>query len=567
MAREIKVTSALGDYVHLTAKGYQEHGTLRPWNERSNYNIDVFTKFQNNIYERAKRLAFSNDINALKKAQDQYNQNRKEKYEILKNLFESSQATDKAFAQQFAKALALTANLPNIDEKILAEMLQFDDAIGNATAKNVTLTKGMLTESSQFSSMTEFGGSQYGRLSTFQNRLELLKRQIDMAEKDSRTQMNTKDIEALNVARKELLNLEGLMKKILQLQEKNEINLNFGNNIEMDKELQDYDSNLQTHLRRNSTSKQIELSVPLSKFLSQSLMNIQKKIRTTDILTKIMAAFTEIMGALSSDTAENLTEKSILQIIDDSVKGTSSGKVRIKAFAEAKKVQQRFNLTKDIFNLNVSNNLAAGKVDAVLTINEEKIAASMKNYNLGAEQYFNPRTQQLTTKHISLVSGTPLTSLLLTAETYQKNLGTHFLNILTEKEDQLIESRRVGMHALEIFTIYMALTGGSGNLSLKSNQGANLIIVEDKASKIAKFFSINSILAMAATDMQNFSIKANKGNLTDLVIPNSRIDIHDNITQNINTRLANVLKEAHAAKISVGVSIPSINTLVRSRGF
>lgn len=571
MARN-QIRSALAEYVHLTSQGYREHGTYRPNSKKTNYdNGKIFSTFQNDIKNLVSKTEIFKDNLELKKAQTEYNNRRKANYETLKKMYERSLLTDKKFAKQFSRALLDAANLPNLDEEVLIEILKFDSEndSSEATAKGVSLLGQAFSNGGSIKKIVPFKGSEYARLSTFENRVEALKKQIlflEMASSNNKKGLKKEQMNLLEKVKLDFKELTNLLSTILELSKNKQIS-----NEKFKKELNEYDGNLKIHIRETEAGH-IQISRPLATWIDNNIQRIQNKIKISNVLKNIQAGFSEVMAGLTGTMLDETAEMAVFDAIKESVVGAQGGVAISKAISQkAKETEKRLSLDNDFFHLEITSKRALGKIDAVFTLSGEEYYTSVKNYNLAKEQYFNSSTKTNIDAAVSLVTETPLTTTLLNAEAYKQTLGTHFLNILTEKEDgfQSIEAaRNLGLSALSVFLVYLGLTEGHDKLALRESKGVNLLIIEDKASQKAYFFSISSILEKAIADINNnFLIEANGIPLTDFIIKNKRISDRTGINQNIDTRLKNILIEARAAKMHVALKNSTIKNIMNKREF
>lgn len=574
MNKNVKISSPLGDYIHLTSKGYLNHGTSRNRKQISDYDPDIFSRFQQAVITRTRNNAIFKEGDVLKKAEQQYNENRRKNYETIKKLFSEQKGKDENFSKEFTAALLKAANLPNLDAEIAEKIISFEEGKEDAaTARGLSFIQEGFSKN-KMEKVSAQSGEKYTLLETIRNNNNMgrLKSQISLAK--AAIQNSSKQFQIIQEAEREYQDLENFLnsieksKKLLSRVKFNGID----NNIEYTGQLEKYDSNLETFVRYNSSTNKIEIASPLAKVIYLKIRDIQNKIKISNSFNSLQAGFSEIMAALSSETIENKTNQEILKIIEEGVKGTQVSLVSKEVKKVAGQTIAKFSLKGDFFGLDIVQNLASGKVDAVLKLQDENVYASVKNYNLGREEYWDATLKQKVPSTISLVSGTPLSSLLLVAESYQKKLGTHFLNILTEKEDglnKLTNIRNSGLEALKIFLIYTALTGGHGDLGLRDTQGANLLIIEDKATQRAYLFSINSILDKAVEDMNNFKLSFGSKNgepLENLVLENKRIQDSNNREElNTKARLENVLSFAHKTKLYAAINSSTIKNMINSR--
>lgn len=556
-------TSALGEYVHLTASKYVKHGTYRSSEGKSNYKSNVFSSLQKQIKKEIAALEIFKDSEALKKAQDAYNKNRQRAYETIKKWFENSQKGDQAFAKRFAEALLKAANITNLDADILTAILTFDeDESKNATARGVAFVQSALNSpTNDVKKITPFKGEEYTRFSTIEERYNLVQSKVEKL-------FGVKDVDN-NAVIKEIQDRLKSIKKLID-----EIRT-IGNTTEkinagLPFSVKSYAEGDSVHPHIRVRKSAIEVSLALSGFIFNSLQAIINSVTFTSVLKNVQAGFSEIMAGLSGELEKGLSEKNIFNYIDQTVMGTKKAKVIGPIQQMASDLSKKYDLKNDFFGIQATSNLASGKVDAVFTIDNIEAYASVKNYNLGQEVYYSKG--KATIAAVSLVSGTPLTSLLFTADNFQKKIGTHFLNILSEKEDggaQLATMRKAGIDTLGIFLIYMGLTGGSGKLAFRDQQAANLLVIEDKATKKAYFFNLSSILSLALQDLANaekhFLLTAAGQDLSHLMLKNKRVQEHSSQSENIKMRLKNVLTEAHQIKLSAKLKNSSINAIIRKR--
>ena len=218
------------------------------------------------------------------------------------------------------------------------------------------------------------------------------------------------------------------------------------------------------------------------------------------------------------------------------------------------------------FGFKASVEHAQNKVDFILEIDNKAINVSSKAYQLKNTTYKNRRGQEVAAQ-IKLVSGTPLTSILFGAERLRSRAGTHFLNALVEHPDGKVTNRENAIQALKLMVIYSGL---SGDLTIKNQKIADVLMIEDTSSKngYTHFFSIEDIMQDCIQSLQiNKKYFDIYPNLDSLYLKNEYVVGQKGTIRPAAQRIAKVLSLAHQTKISAGLLVGDyINQKVATKG-
>lgn len=583
--------NTLGDYIHLRAENYLKYGTLRALNTgyETGANKHIFTDFQNVILHRAERIDKLRNKSDLKEFEKQFNLQRKIAYQKLQELFGRENGKGDEFKEKFIELLIKkaynTSDQFNIDE--WKEKLVFNSKQGNLQMIKNSEKK---LSGIKFDPIYRFQGKTFAYIDTLlgistgslskNGQIRTVRSSINMSKLDA--DEKAKLHERLDTLEYQLKEIE---KKSIEY--KKNINIKDSSLAKALNEILESDYGQkqanELYILPATQTGRGRISSDLANWFYYEIQIVNRSLKIANTFKQFQATFSEIMTALvvigADDFAKDLSDKTVLDIIDKKVKSSDTIKVRSNIEAAAQRAEQKFNLKAgELGTAKIKG--AKGKVDATFELNGEVFNASVKNYDLNASSADSFKLSDSThhVDEISLVKGTPLTTFLLIAETYRPQLGTHFLNALTDDVAKKYSGiRNVALNSLRIFLLYTGLTGGHGDLSVNLNPGADLLVIEEKTGDkvgYCHFFSISSILKDAVSALggieeinKNFKNKfylsaGSSGtynwdqSLSNIRFLNKREGDKDRPdTNGINARLKKILVEAHSYKMSAALSI------------
>ena len=580
------VRSALGDYVHLRAKNYNELGTgyykhTDGAAQGVPTNVDKidYSAFLTKLRERAANQIKKIDLKTL---QEKYNANRRgviEKLKKLKNLKDPSSYykimakilgdANKSFKKIFERGIT--------DQGITNEVKTIIDAFEiNTDTGNLQLTSAELSKASGYKSLPPLSKAKYIYVSTILDRIKnIVKENIrkrvgefdpENKESDFAKQLN----DQLSVIEKEIMEIEDLKKTSTNKMKQELQKINKENNLTLE----------EGDVTITKTGK-VMFAFELANYFYERMKMINACCALATGLGKYRGYFTENVGPLVMSRLDDFAKEAVLDYINENVTGskTGGGFIRpdikdIQKQTEAMFGEQSSGIKIGDFGFNFTVNNAQGKVDFILQVDDNTTAnVSAKAYQLKNTKYFSRTIGDYVPTKIGLVGGTPLTSILFTSEAFQEKSGTHFLNALVEHSDGNVTNRVAAIQALKLLILYIAL---SGDLTIKQQLAADILMIEDTSSKdgYTYFFSISKILndcmEAYAKNAHYFSIGATGGlkgggPLENLYIENKFVSINKSKGIGAKQRIANVLIKAHQVKIYAGLHIEDyINRSIRS---
>lgn len=448
--------SAIGDYVHLTARGYEQHGTFFYGQNTSNYNdaIGACNRIKMQTRNRINNTSKNTDYSELEKSIENLMIPPNVDNEQTKALNELWELLEKEFRQQFETEvpLQIQRNFGNILAGDYAELTVSSIAPGK---KDIYLNT-------------------------------ILKRigDIERSKENISNQMNRNALEKiLKNIYQELNNITGIGEKALY---------NTGYNLSLN------NSNIRTGKKFKITEMENIIS-QINRIVATTagVANLRK-----GDLFEYLIAFAPFVGG--KKVVDNLRE-----YIQSAVVGTTG---KSKVTFEPSRFIQGVDFKKILgstYTYNPNNQLyetvkgVQDKVDVKIEWRGQPFNISAKNINLS--KGFN----------ISLVSGASLLSMLSMMET---DFVNHYLNIISKHEDKRIENSLVNAahNAIKPALLLQALEGyrptDKAELFIINDNSSN------EVGKV-KVFDI-LLLAEKAINNNLYDVEANGVDITNISFNN-----------------------------------------------
>ena len=188
-----------------------------------------------------------------------------------------------------------------------------------------------------------------------------------------------------------------------------------------------------------------------------------------------------------------------------------------------------------------STNITQDKVDVTITVNDMKLPASVKNYDLGNEKFTD----------IHLLSGS---SVLMLAQEYE-NFMNHYLNIVANHEDsEPGDSTLNKAHlAMKMTILLKALQGGLYSRGGKTGT-ADIFIVNDSSKGGFKVYFIDDIIEKVSQNME--LLKTGDYDKVNKLNNNYIGDAPSDATARV--RISKLLAQLHNMKLEVSVDKSAI---------
>ena len=564
----------LGDYIHLRAENYRQHGTFRQIpgidDKRTNYGgADLFHQFTTAVYHKAKVLDQIKDSQQLKILQDALNRQLKDFAIEVDKIFQG--VDGRSFKEELLTYIVKDF-LPNISDTTLNNYLQLLDLEVDANHNiQLVLKTGSNSRGQKIASLPPLpSASKWHTVGVLQDRLDITKRTVALSslpqtQRDMLLKRCNKIQSYLNGFKrvKGRAGTLSITNKDL-MQELNQIIANANGKMSP---ISDF------YLLPSLGEGEVRLSVALGKYLFSELQNIYRATKINEHFMNFSATAAEAMIAGSIAVASGMKAQNVsAQLIMDTIRTNHKGSEKppvldgIKDLIDQTAKTYHIENRDSILNITTIEEISKDKVDARIVIDDQVFEANIKEVNpnrIGKNSKINFNdSKTLGLDSVSLVSGTSLNALLLSAENYQQKMGTHFLNALTkDAAGNLAGVRRAAIESLKLFAIYTGLTGGQEGFRLREGEGADIFVVQNKTTKQVTLFSISSILADALNSnfqKNMFYMSASekeedfKSNFANIKLRNEWVS--ENLG-GLNARIKNTLLEAHQYKIKVALSL------------
>ena len=564
--------SKLGDYIHLTWSGiksedttrggYINFGTYRPSSKHSNFNESVFLDHQNLIATQIAQLSKSPE--ELQVIEKEYNTKIKKEQDYFKKLLRSAKAGNSDNKDFILFLLSLIEK--QWDPEFIYDHLTIDNSTG---LPKVEFSKGKLSSLDSIEKLPKYTG-QYKTAGPIANYCKRLASAIGQTYKtgSSKVQKDIKQLQDIaNFIIKEIVPYQSNMEELIKLVDKYKLPVI----IDSKKTVE---NNLEKILKHyHSQAKTIR-----SSYRSAESINIE-----------IMANFAEMFGNATSNGLANIIDTYLTQAFEEvkmellrGQQSSNNGDVTIDFnFLSYNILQQEFKKNSPIVviqkdedgntigaTLREINSGKSQKADIEIDLEAMQGAAiSMKTTDLSKEIWQKKdRSGNIIKEGLSGVEiqNSSLLLYLAGAEVIQSNLGTHYLNILTEHEDAKGDSlytnlRKEANSALTLHILWSAFTGQGQ----ARNQGfANIFAVHDKSQQLApgiprvRFYDMASLISAKYQELLK--------EIEDISLVNDRVDgdSNDGNAENYSfMRITKVIAQAKKMNILVDISTRMLNNV------
>lgn len=513
--------SLLGNYVHLSAIGYQNAGTYRDeshWEHNvknrtmaNDFDPNIFNKYINALQKKYKQTTLTLNQQALLKLETDYNKKRKDKFQMLKQLKQNwPQLLD-----QFWHLIIDNANLgKNINAQDIIPFLLLDD---NTESGNIDSKLKAFLQSSrgQVKRLQKTNAQNYMLIATIDDRFKKVDSIITtLIQQEKQANPAGNGMGPIESEYDDLSNT-------WQQYKSKQMNLN---SLEQKYNLMQTTNAIPSHA----------VSIVVGEYFIDRLNALANLSFNLNDITKIMASFAEIMGSIirEEELVPTLAFNQVISMI------RSTGLPGLKTTAP------RFNQNKSVIALDMDvmeegfdlqpkggNNrfkkiikLEDGsfafnvdfptqqKADFYIDIQNKAVGVSMKNTDLSKaeEQYYSQEERALKYPDIKIHEGTSLYVFLLSIqkENLISNIHNHFLNIFAQPPARFGFMRREAADAMLLSLLYSGLTGRGLGKNNSVGGFADILTIEDKSSQLApgiprvKFFNITSILDDISSNIQ-----------------------------------------------------------------
>ena len=558
----------LGDYIHLTWQGYMTSG-IESHKDRNPIGptAAIFEAHKENIRKAAQGLAIKN----IQQLEKDYNKKVENNLKMINSAINSMSE-----AQQYDwfKQIALAAKFSQVEADMIAKDMQMDERYGviykPQNPMSNPLREGRITV--PFFETKE--NTKYHQVQTVINRIEKASKKIDTLD---RIEENIK-----NEIKKELLKI--------------------CDNIKNYKDNSDEWKNTQKQFKLN-TSMPIISHEMANKFIADA-RKILIKISAIDSINQQLAQYwAEIEGDIIAkkasllgfwyvqDTVGSIANKtrkvagSQTSKISVDIDMITSGKVfeqnikELESLISKEEGTQRKSLIIDIDGKQIPVHYSLfrdysvqQKADIIYNFNDNgnnhRMDISMKSTDLSKTKYWDSTNDQSQLSFIGLQSSTSLLLYLAGIEKMTSGLGTHYLNILAEHNDNEFGTLRYSaLESLEISLLYSALTGNLQNRIGGFN--ANVLAIRDKALapgvNRVKFFDMSNIIEKVIQKGSADNIVFSPS-LATIRLKNDKYIAEEGeknaVRKAAHRRAAQVLIEARTQVVSVAITKQFLNNII-----
>lgn len=542
--------SALGSYVHLYWRHYEQYGTrsISPHarTQTLNDNRQAFINYQQTIRQRVRIMPKLQK--QLNKAAEDFNTSRQNIIDTMATL----DASDKTRQALFERVVANADLGKDVDISLVASMLDFDFTSGSINIATEETLKKFLNEYKPIHIATS-KDQQYRRISTLRKRLGTVNNLVNSLLDPALKQTLSTECERMDTI------IEDLEKNGMQAEEALSL--------------------LSAEERSAITSKdftQKQVSVSVGQKILAAIKNIETAAIAGDWLAKLRGSFEEIIGTIVQQQINILVPEALSEmLVLGSVKSTmgldSSMQISLntdalrQAYGE-KGFNQRINNQQTFLKHSLTDTLdlrfqvnypTKDKVDFSLSLEDRNVGVSAKAVQLQKDWFFNKG--KAIPGSISLQKGTSLYVYLMAFQRDQQHLGNHFLNVLAEHEDLNNTNllRNLANDTLLMAMLYSALTG---DITKPNNQLAEILYIYDTSASLSDgsprvhFISIRELLIDLFNKQQNLkdALVVNPTNFQTATLTNKAIKGEDNKTA-LMQRLTILLVDARKMKFDIAV--------------
>lgn len=335
--------------------------------------------------------------------------------------------------------------------------------------------------------------------------------------------------------------------------------------------------NLET--RKASAHGRLPVSdISVNNYIIKPLNEIYSFFSTKTMINKILTyRMAELLGNLAAEKANQLSVEALHKVIKDMLKtGTTGGSTTVKIDFipetfygfDNRTLQgnalQKIKITSKngIETIKPTFRSVGGDVQQKADIEFEGNYISMKATSLKNLEYLPSFSEipSITLQNSSLML------YLMGAQANWKDMGTHYLNILSKHTDTdgiYFNMRKQAERSLELYILYSALTGEG---QLRKGKMANIFAVYETKSSIGKkeprvkFFNTWDIIN--TIDKANGNGALFSPSISSLSFENTWIG-HPGaaLITNANTRISKILVEARNTQIKASISKQFLNNL------
>lgn len=593
--------SAIQEYVHLTWKGYTESGTYRNYDneyKKNNYDPEVFTRFRDNIISRANNI----EVSRIKKWETEMNNGAKGFVAAFKQL---KQAERVKIAQDFFLPKSVVKALINDIEDIEVDENTFSVKI---------IWKESSAKVSETASMKSVANVEHYRwLGTLINRGQQLLTEL---EKESNNQ-NTQNYKTLVELVQQLIQFalgNDQWQDIIEKIGKNAPNLA----KELQKSFPKHVANKKIQgVPGLNDCKDIKISANAANMILGQMNMLSAGLDLVEDIAQIQSNWSEFLIQNIKSTFETDVKNMATKIvIDDLRKSAGGNRLRSGVFPQRNSVNNNWvnvQILQEIFieegnaitqakengqkapkrtvrrikkkdgsgytlEFAVKPHKIEQKADTAnldFLINFSQARASVKHYDLSQETFMNPITGKQETRTVEL-QDVRFIKFLQGVQTAHNRLGTHFLNIMVNHEDeesQTLDSyskaKERADNALCVALLYSAATGRMQG-TIGTDSFANVLVFHRKENIQGENFSQISIVSI--DQLVNYIYKHNlfanvfRPDPTAIRFSNPHIDKDVLSYRSATARLTRVMHGVMQTKFNVVLPHSIINKVTAKRG-
>lgn len=539
--------SMFGDYVHLTWRGYREHGTHRASSKANNYSgAKRFTAHATMI----DKLYLSRlEVPNLQQLEDEYNTRVQNQYSLLKSLADNNRGYFESLIAVLIPEINSKWNTPAMIAELAShiqvnESTQMLEYIPDTNSIIYQYNKG----SSQLPKLNWSTNSASGRYMG-----PISKYALNLADKLKELYPDSSEQD----------------QKILK---------------DLSKEINTFDKTFKPapsdKLVEGAPKRQAQSFKDQAEQFKQQIDNIRLKYSSIEEINRqLTAAFAEMFGnmaAYHADTyAKNQLAEAMKQALKVGARQTQKGRtpdIAPLSFKEAAIEFDEKGATSSIFKkIETGTFTAEGqekvqyefknlgdpkqqKADIEITLSGQKYGISMKNTDL-SKVYFKDANGKIRESTIN-IQDSSLLLYLLGIEQKTPMLGTQYLNVLAEHssrhddDTEYYATRQAANKALTMYIIYSALTGQG---QLRQGGNANILAIQDKNNKLpsginrVRFFDMAKIVRDMTATTDNDVYKT----IAKINLKNDYVD--GEYSEAIPKRLTRLLMDARNETIAVAL--------------
>lgn len=564
--------SKLGDYVHLTWSGikdeneirggYINFGTYRPSSKHTNFNESIFLDHQNLIAAQIAHLSKSpEELRAIEK---EYNDKIKKEQDFFKKLLKNAKAGSSSDKDFILFLLSLIEE--QWDPDFIYDHLTFDNQSGLPI---VEFPKQKLSSQGLVEKLPKYSG-QYKTAGPMANYCKRLAQTISQAynTQSSKVQKDIKQLQDIaDFIIKEIVPYQSNIGELINLVNKNKLPVVIDS--------------------KKTAEENLE---KILKHYHKQAKTIRSSYRTAESINiELMANFAEIFGNVTTNGMQSILNTYLTRTFEDvkqellrGQQSSSSGDIMLDFnFLSYKVLQQEFKKNSPVViwkrdedknvigaTLREINSGKSQKADIEINLQAMQGAAiSMKTTDLSKEIWKKrDRKGNIIKEGLSAIEiqNSSLLLYLAGAEVMQSNLGTHYLNILTEHKDAkdnalYSQLRKEANSALTLHILWSAFTGAG---QARDQGFANIFAVHDKTQELApgiprvRFYDMSSVIYAKYQELLK--------EIEDISLTNDKIDgdeTNGNVEDYSFMRITKVIAQAKKMNILVDISNKMLNNI------